>query len=65
MDFTSEVGLSTWTFQSCSFGGRALGEIGRLGGEDGGVRGGMFSSEKRATSDDGRSDDGGSDDRTL
>jgi hypothetical protein len=57
--------LSFQTFGSSSFGGIALGEIGRLGGDDGGVEGGIFSSEKRATSDDGRSDNGGSDEMVV
>lgn len=56
VDFTAGAGFSTCAFGSCSFGGAAFGETAKLGGEDGGVEGGMFSSEKRAMSDVGGSE---------
>lgn len=59
--FTASTGFSICDLGSCSFGGAAFGEIARLGGEDGGVEGGIFSSEKSASSDVGKSKDGRSD----
>lgn len=61
VDFTAGAGFSICALGSCIFGGAAFGEIARLGGEDGGVEGGIFSSEKRASSEVGRSEDGRSD----
>lgn len=43
--------------KACSFKGIALGDMARLGGEDGGVDGGTFWSEKMAKSADGGSDE--------
>lgn len=62
LDFTAGAGFSICTFERRSFGGAAFGETARLGGEDGGVEGGIFSSEKIAISNVGRSEDGRSDD---
>lgn len=65
VDFIPGTGFSICAFRNWSFGGAAFGEIARLGGEDGGVEGEIFSSEKRASSDVGRSEDGRSEDGAI
>jgi hypothetical protein len=49
----TKVDLSSLSSESRSFVGTVFGEAATHGGEDGGVEGGMFSSEKIALSDDG------------